>query len=228
MAINASKIQGGGKDRVEQPVLDAGVYPGRLVQVTDLGLQAQAAFQGQEKAPANEINLTYELVDTFMVDEEGNDIEDKPRWVSEKIPLHNIKADRAKSTQRYLALDPDMLFGGDFAKVVDIPVNITIVQNKKADRTYANVAGIAAMRPKDAQKCAPLQNEVKLFDLEEPDLAVFNGLPDWLKEKIKRNLNFQGSKLAVLLGGGQDEEAAPKKTKKEAAAEQDDDQDKPW
>lgn len=202
MGINAAKAAGGvGKERVEQPVLEAGVYPARLVQVIDMGLQAQRPYQGQDKPPVQEIMLTYELVDTFMVGEDGEEIEDKPRWVTEIIPLHNLKAEKAKSTKRYLALDPNCDFEGDFSKVVGVPVNVTLVQNQVQEKTYVNVAGIASMRPKDAIKTPALINDSKIFDLDNPDLEIFSTLPEWIQEKIKKNLNYKGSKLDRILSG---------------------------
>ena len=201
MALNVSKISGGGsKERVEQPNLEPGLYPARLVQIIDLGLQPQRPYQGQAKPPAQEIMLTYELVDSFMVDKDGNDVEDKPRWVSETLPLLNIKADKAKSTQRYMALDPGLKDGGDFVKQIGKPVNVNIVNNKGKDgKTYDNVSAIAPMRPRDADRTPELVNPTKVFVLDEPDMEVFNSLPEWLRDKIKGNLNYAGSALQKLL-----------------------------
>lgn len=225
MALVAKKGVGGNKNRVEQPLIEAGVYPARLVQIIDLGVQAQRAFQGKEKPPAQEIMLTYELVDTFCVDEEGNELEDKPRWISETLPLYSIEQDKAKSTQRYFALDPQGEDGGDFSKQIGKPVNITLVHNPYKDKVYVNVAGIAAMRPRDAQKCPELVNDAKVFDLDAPDMTIFGSLPEWVQDKIKANLHFQGSKLQAAVGGRQ-EVAAPKpapEPEKEA-----DNEDAPW
>src|SRR6187402_3731535 len=122
MALNANKPQTGGKKFAPQANIEAGVYPARLVQLIDLGLQAQRPYQGKDKAPVQEIMLTYELVDEFMKDEEGKDIEDKPRWVSETLPFHGLFADKAKSTQRYLAFDPKQEYEGDFSKAVGSPI----------------------------------------------------------------------------------------------------------
>lgn len=219
MALNASKVKGGNADRVEQEVIDAGVYPGRIVQIIDLGLQAQKPFQGKDKAPVNEILITYELVDVFMKDKDGKELEDKPRWISETIPLHNINQEKAKSTKRYLAVDPQNVNNGDFTKIVDVPINVTLVHNPNAKdpkRPYVNVAGIAGMRPKDFAKCPALKNPPKLFDLDTPDLEVFGSLPEWVQEKIKGNLNYNGSKLQTALGGGAQ---AAKEKKAEAAAD---------
>jgi len=218
MALNAKNVKSNaGGNFVEQEILDAGVYPGRLVQIIDLGLQAQRPYQGKDKPPINEIMFTYELVDAFMVDEEGNELTDKPRWVGENMPLNNLKADRAKSTQRYMALDPNGVHDGDFSALGGTPVNIALVHNKSGDKTYVNVANIAAMRPKDAEKCPPLVNPVKVFDLDAPDMDIFNSLPEWVQTKIKANLNFQGSPLQAALDGKQEDkkEAAPPPPKKD-------------
>lgn len=220
MALNASKVPfGGNKERVEQPNLEPGLYPARLVQIIDLGLQPQRPYMGQPKPPANEIMLTYELVDSFMIDKDGNDVEDKPRWVSETIPLLNIKAEKAKSTQRYMALDPTVADGGDFVKQIGKPVNVNIVNNKGKDgKIYDNVSAIAPMRPRDAERTPELVNPSKVFVLDEPDLEVFNSLPEWLRDKIKENLNYEGSALQKLVGGAPKPE---RKKGKDADAEAD-------
>lgn len=228
MALNASKVpMTGSKERVEQPNLEPGLYPARLVQIIDLGLQPQRPYLGQPKPPANEIQLTYELVDSFMIDKDGKELEDKPRWVSETIPLLNLKADKAKSTQRYMALDPTVADGGDFVKQIGKPVNVNIVNNKGKDgKVYDNVSAIAPMRPRDAERTPELVNPSKVFVLDDPNLEVFNSLPEWLRDKIKENLNYEGSALQKLVGGapkperkkGKDTDAEVQKSDPEADA----------
>jgi hypothetical protein len=217
MGLNAKNV-GGGK-RPPQEVLEPDVYPGRLVQVIDLGLQAQRPFQGQEKKPVQEIMLTYELVDTFMKDEDGEDIEDKPRWISETLPFYGLFADKAKSTKRYNALDPNGDADGEFGKLVGVPVNVTVVNNESGDKVYSNVGGVAPMSAKKAAACPELKNPTKVFDLDNPDMEVFNALPEWLRDKIKSNLNFQGSPLQQALG----QKAPKKEEKKPVKVEQEDD-----
>lgn len=202
MALNAKTAAGsnGGGKKVAQPNMEPGTYPVRLVQIIDFGLQPQRAYKGEDKAPAQEVGLTYEFVDCFLVDEEGNELEDKPRWVSEIIPLRNLKADLATSTKRIKALDPDNVHDGDLTQMVGCPANATITVNESKGKVYTNIAGLTPMRPKDAAKCPELKNPTKVFDLSDPDLEVFNSFPDWIKDKIKGNLNYAGSKLAQLLG----------------------------
>ncbi len=230
MGLNAKKVGGGGGNRTPQANIEPGTYPARLVQIIDLGLQAQRPFQGKDKPPAQEIMLTYELVDTFMLDENGKELEDKPRWISETLPFYGLYADKAKSTQRYNALDPSGEFDGDFSKAIGQPINVTIVNNAVGDKVYDNIATISAMRPRDADKCPELVNPSKLFDLDNPDMEVFNALPEWLRDKIKSNLNYKGSPLEqVLNGGGDRPRSAPaKQAPKQEAAEAPESENNPF
>ena len=219
MALNAKKIPaaaGGG--RAKQAPLDPGTYPARVVQIIDLGLQNQRAFQNKEKPPAYELNITYELLDEFMKGEDGEDQLDKPRWVSERISVFNLKQDKATSTKRYYALDPKEEHDGDFSKLVGTPCMVTIVQAIRGENVYNNVAAVTGMRERDAAKAEALKNDPRVFDLSDPDLEVFNALPEYLQDIIKGNLEFAGSELDRLLNGGK---AAAKPAPKEVAKDDD-------
>lgn len=212
MALNAANApQGSGK---QFDPMESGTYPARLVQVIDLGLQPQRPYKGQEKQPAHEIMTTYEFTDEFLKDEDGNDMEDKPRHLSENFPLYHLDSEKAKSTKRYLSLDPSKKFGGDWAQLIDTPVMVTVMQNppNTKGRIYTNITAISPMREKDAKRLPELVNKPKVFDLDAPDLDVFNSLPKFIQEKIAHNLEFEGSKLQKLIGNGP--------AKKEANAEE--------
>jgi len=199
--LNAKEVGGAA---MKKTILDAGVYPGRLVQVIDMGLQEQRDWQGEKKGPQYELMTTYEFSDEFMEDEEGNELKDKPRWLSETFPFHNLGAEKAKSTLRYRALDPAEEKQGAWGLLLGTPCNITVIVNagkgKNQGKFYENIAGIAPMRVKDVEKCPALVNSTKLFDLDAPDMDVFKALPEWIRDKIKGNLEFNGSPLAMLLG----------------------------
>lgn len=231
MALNAKTAKGGtgGNDnRVEQLPVEPGTYPARVVQIVDLGLQEQRPYKGEQKPPAHMIMLTYELVDEFLKDENGEDVEDKPRWISEEFPLYNLKAERAKSTKRYYALDPQETFEGDFSLLIGAAGNVMVTSyvvksGKNEGKERNKVQDVAAMRPKDIERTPELQNEGKMFSLDEPNLEIFGSLPEWLQEKIKGNLEYAGSPLEAALGGKQGKdtpkeekapEEAPEKPKK--------------
>lgn len=206
MGLNASKVN---SSVSKIPPLESGNYPARVLHVIDCGLQPQRPFKGQEKPPAQTILISYEFVDEFLPDDEGQDQEDKPRVLSERFPLRNIEADRAKSTQRYKALDADMKFGGDFTQLVNTPVNVTVVRDEKPDgRVYNNIGGVSPMRPKDAAKCPELVNEALVFDLDNPDIETFKKLHDWIKKVIVSNLEYEGSVLQKLLENDEDYQKA--------------------
>ena len=151
MALNARKVKSVAKGP-RQEAMEAGTYPARVVQVIDFGVQEQRAYQGAVKPPAQTIYQTYEFLDEFCKDENGEDLEDKPRWLSEQFPLHSLEADLAKSTKRYYALDPDENFGGDFTLLVGSPCMVTINQYESKGETKNGVSSVAPMRPKEAAK----------------------------------------------------------------------------
>lgn len=200
MATNAKTAAGGGSNI---PPMEAGTYPARVVIVADLGLQEQRPWQGEEKPPAREVLFCYEMVDEFLKDEEGEDDLTKPRWVSERMVLHNLNAERAKSTARYNAFDPTGEYDGEFALCINTPVNVTVVQSpgkgKNAGRVYNNVGGVTVMRKKDADACAPLVNPSLVFDLDEVERTTFKSLPEWIRKIIVGNLEYEGSALQGLL-----------------------------
>lgn len=236
MALKAEKT-GSKFDRPEP--LDVGSYPARLVQVISLGLQKQRPYKGQEKTPKYEIYTTYELVDEFLKDEDGNEIEDKPRWLSESFALLPLDSDLANSTKRYLSLDPLMEHDGDWAALVGTPCVVTVVQNKskKDDNViYNNIDGVSAMRAKEAAKLPELVNPPKIFDIDEPDMEIFFSLPEWLQDRIKDNLEYDGSALEKLIeehkdsDGGEDKEKPKgrKKAAQKAPEVDEDDEDGDW
>ena len=200
MAVNTKKVEG---KKMSAPVLDVGLYPARLVQVIDLGLQP-----GYLDGPPKEACwLTYELNDEFMKNDEGNDLEDKPRWVSEQISVSFFMAEKAKSTERLNALDPKNEHDGDFTKMLGAPCNVNLGHNpdkKDPNKVYEKVLGITPMRDKDAKKLRELVNDPVVFDLDSPDMSVFNKLPEFLQKRITSNLRYPGSALAEELGDKKD------------------------
>lgn len=239
MTFNAKKLPAASSsDRKRPDPLEAGSYPARVVQMMILGVQPQRAFKGEEKPPRLTIRLTYEFLDEFMKDEEGNDLEDKPRWLSEEFPFMSLKADLAKSTKRYFALDPDDKADGDWSKLIGAPCVVTIVQEADkrpgVDRIYEKVANVSAMRPKEAAKAPELKNPSLVWDFYSPDVEVFKGMPEWLQEKIKGAVDYPGSALETALEGASapspkaDSQKQEKPSKAPAMASADGDEEEDW
>lgn len=203
MALNARNMPQK-NNGPRQPAMEAGTYPARLVQVIDFGVQEQRPFKGAPKPPCQTAWMTYEFLDEFCVDEEGEPQEDKPRWLGEELPIYSLEADLAKSTKRYYALDPDEVHGGDFTLLVTSTCMVTINQypDKKNPGEFKNgISSVTAMRPKEAAKAPALVNEPKVFVIDNPDLEVFKSLPEWMQKKIQGGLEFAGSPLDEALKG---------------------------
>lgn len=243
MALNAKNKKQQAKGPAQEP-LDPGTYPCRVVQVLDLGVQTQKPFDNKPKAPVQEIMVTYEFLDEFCLDEDGEIQEDKPRWLSETFAFHSLDADLAKSTKRYRALDPQEVYEGDFTQLVNTPCMVTVVHNAgkgaNAGKVYQNISGVSAMRPKEAAKAPDLVNEPKVFVLDEPDMVIYKSLPEWLQEKIAGNLEFEGSALQAALEADEapaekpkakpkaKPKPAPVEEEEEADEQEPEDGDEPW
>jgi len=218
--FNAKEVPMGDNNNDRPEPMEAGTYGARLVQILILGVQPQREFKGEAKPPKLEIMLTYEFNDEFMKDEDGEDILDKPRWLSETMPFNNLAAELAKSTKRYYAFDAKGEYDGDWSQLIGAPCMVTVVvdegKGKNAGKKYENVAAVTAMRPKEAAKAPALVNPSKLFDFYNPDMEVFNKLPQWLQDKMKSAVDFGGSALELALEG--DEVPLPEKPLKKTTA----------
>lgn len=216
--------------------LDPGSYPGRVVVVANIGLQSQRPYQGEEKAPKHEFFVTYELIDEFVKDEDGYDDPEKPRWISERFSINPLSSENAKSTARYLALDPQNKYDGDWSKLIGTPciVNITQTPSKKdKTRIYNNVRGVQSMRPKDAQNAAELVNEAVVFDFYDPDVKVFLAFPAFLQKIIKESLDYEGSDLEKRLADvsksdTKEEKPEVKSVKQKVTKTKDEEEDDDW
>lgn len=199
MAINAKEAPKGGK---VHPAMEAGTYPSRVVIIADLGLQPQV-FNKEQKEPKRELSVTFEHVDEFLQDDEGNDLKDKPRWNTKRFPLNNLDNDKATSTKFYNALDPQQVHGGDWKPLLGSPVSVSLAKEKgqgaMLGRDFNKVIGLSTMRPKEAAALPELVNEALYFDMDEPDIAVFWKLPAFIRKRIQEGLRFKGSELEQLI-----------------------------
>ncbi len=238
MSMNAKDIPIAGAYERPAPV-DPGTYPARVVHVVTLGVQPQRAFKGEEKPPTLELLVTYELLDEFMKDDEGNDDKERPRWITEIFPFRNLTSEKAKSTARYFALDPKVVHKGDWSKLVNTPCMVTIVveEGKGANvgKMYENVDNVAPMRQKEMDKAPPLINEPVVVDFYDPDKDAVAKLPLWIRKRMAIAVDYEGSDVEEIIKALGDEPHKKVDNKKEdrkalqgAKEEVDDDSEIPW
>ena len=254
MALKPKRVKGNTGNRVEQAILDVANYPARLVQVIDQGLQKND-FDADKVD--HMLRLTYELTGEFMKDKDGNDVEDKPRWISEEIKLIDLPVGmsvpdvyndqyrgKSKMVLRAKAFDPKGESEFDFSEMLGQPCLVFIGEKaRKKDGVKYNVVG-SVSSPMKGMTTPDLVNEATLFTLDEPDADVFRSLPEFLQDIIKGNLEYRGSALEKALEGGpeksQEEEevvedtpapkkkAPAKKAKPEPEEEEEEDDNQPW
>ena len=253
MALKPNRVKANsGGNKVAQEVLEVANYPARVVQVIDEGLQVND-FDA-EKTNHN-LRLTYELTSEFMKDEKGEDVLDKPRWISEEINLIDLPIGmtvqetyndqyrgKSKMVLRAKALDPKGKHEFDFSQLLGEPCLVFVGEkDRKKDGQKYNVVG-SVSAPMKGMETPELQNPPTLFMLDEPDVDIFRSLPEFLQDIIKGNLEYRGSLLEKALEGGaeepeeKEEEPEPKKkapakkkeAKPEPEEEEEDNDEEPW
>jgi hypothetical protein len=73
----------------------------------------------------------------------------------------------------------------DIIKLLGHSCMVNIAHNGKDDRTYANIMSISPL-PK-GMACPPAINELLSYDTTEHSDAVFNKLPDFLQDDIRKS-----------------------------------------
>ena len=212
MAFKKVKVGGGSDVKMTAPLLDAGPYQARVVQIIDLGKQHGSV---QYPDPQYKLMFKFELLDEFMLNEQGEEMLDKPRHFAWELAYNPDGYMHEKSTMFKVmqVLNPDLDL--DLVELLTKPCTVLITEytrksGKHAGESANKINGIAKMKAKDVDKAPALVNPTIFFDMDEPDLEVFKSLPFGneyaVQERIKAGMEFKGSKLAKLLGDNSPEE----------------------
>ena len=193
--LNTNEIKGSGNSK--QELIPVGAYPARVVQVIDLGVQKRQAYEGVVKAPCNQVWLTLELPTEFMKDDKGVEDKEKPRWLSRRVNMFSLSQENAMSTKYSNAIDPTGELKGDWGSYLGMPVQVTVVHSK--DGKWDNVGALSPIMK--GMEVGELANDPKLFDVDNPDMDVYNSLPDFLHTIMKEGVKYKGSKLESQVDG---------------------------
>lgn len=186
MSFIATDSGGGNFKRVPP-----GAYIGRCFSLVDLGTQLSTGQFGEKMQ--HKIKIGWEL---FGDDEDGNpltidvDGRDMPLTISKSytVSLHEksgLRKDLAAWRGRDFTDDEAKAF--DVAKLLGTYCMVNVTQSETNGKTYSNVAGLTPIPGalKNA-KPAPVHDDVK-FDLDAPDMKVFNSFHEKLQEAIKKS-----------------------------------------
>lgn len=172
------------KDRAKPkaPPVEPGVYIAICVGVIDLGEQYSEKF----KSYSNKLKIVWELVgETVEVDGEQ-----KPRQLSKEFTISTSKKGNLRGFLQ--AWNTKTYTDEEFAEVelfdqLGKPCQLTVVLNETKE--YSNVEGIMGL-PKGFP--APTTDtELIRWDMDAWDDAVFEKLPEWVQDQIKKSTQYQ-------------------------------------
>ena len=186
MAFIATDSGGGNFKRVP-----AGVFIGRCYSLIDLGTQLTTGQYGEKMQ--HKIRIGWELFGEYengeplTVDVDGKTM---PMTISKSytVSLHE-KSGLRKDLAAWRGKDftDDEAKGFDVSKLIGAYCMVNVTTSETNGKTYSNVAGLTPLPGalKNA-KPAPVHEQV-LFDLDAPDMAVFNSFHEKLQDAIKRS-----------------------------------------
>lgn len=199
---------GGGGDFEIAP---EGVFLARCYKMIDVGTQTETGQFGTKQN--RKIYLYWEL----LQDDDGEEIrmeDGQPYSIfnSYKLSMHekanlrkHLDAWRGKKFTNEEAGEFDLTkLLGQFCKL-----QITHTEGKN-ERVYANIAAIMSTKKK-----VDGVNEISSFSIDNPDMEVFNDLPEWLQNKIEEAPEWQVSEADQVA------EEKPAKKSKAPADEED-------
>lgn len=194
-----------------------GVYRGRVAEVIEYGIQAQRPYQGQEKAPAEEVQLRIMLFPNNVVKKAlGDDV--KPLLIR-VWPLAVYNSPRSKSKQVFDLMNTT----GDarnFREFIGEAFRFKLVTrtNSKGNKFQdIDLKGTLPAVDEETGKPLPVpevpEDKLTLFTFNSPIKEMWDRLkiegtrPDgtsknFIQEKILAALNFKGSDVDRMLAGG--------------------------
>jgi len=193
MGLQRRSVGGGSNDKDFDPIenLKEGEHEARLVYIADLGIQEGMVWKGEQKPPAQQIALGYEIVGQTVT----LDGEEKARymWGSPFNIFKNL-TEKGKELPLYQVFEPDAEAGGDadWEAQLGKPCSVRVKHAKgKGDnegRVFDNIAGVNPIPEKyqDGVEDATLEFGVGNADEgddENPVNAALFGLAKWVFDK---------------------------------------------
>jgi len=177
--MKAPVNSGGGQTRQIAP---EGAYPARCYQIIDKGTTFDEKWGNKKR----KVQILFELPTETAVfsDDKGP----QPYYVKAVFNLTmGEKASLRKFIESWVGkkLTDAQAADFDIVKLLGHPGMVNIAHNGKDDRVYANIMSISPL-PKGLA-CPAAVNELLSYDTTEHDEAVFNKLPDFLKDDIRKS-----------------------------------------
>lgn len=156
-----------------------GVHVARCFKMIDLGTQ-ETEFQGQKKSQ-HKVMLGWELLGEDRM-EDGKPFSVAKRYTVSLHEKAQLRKDLEAWRCKQFTPEEEALF--DLTKVIGAYCMLNIVhETGKNGNEFANIASIMPL-PKGMPKPDGI-NQIVVFDLDSPDMELFNGFSDKLKATIQ-------------------------------------------
>lgn len=197
-----------------------GVFLARCYKMVDVGTQTETGQFGTKEN--RKIYLYWEL----LQDDDGEEVrmeDGQPFSIfnSYKLSMHP-KANLRKhlDSWRGRKFTEEEAADFDITALLDkfCKLQITHSTSKDGQKTYANIEGIMTTKKK-----VDGVNEISSFSIENPDMDMFNDLPEWLQAKIEDAPEWEDTEEEPAAAAAPAAKTA--KTAKKAAAKDEDDEE---
>lgn len=170
------------------PNLADGVYTAISSMIIDLGVQRNEKF---DKDQRKFLMIWVVIGETITIGEDT-----KPRIISKEYSFSlGEKSNLRKDLEawRGQSFTEEELQGFNIVNVLNKPCQLQIINKESNGKTFNNIAGIMALAK--GMQVEPLE-EIAVFDTEEPATwEVYNNLPQWIQERIKKGINLEDTGL---------------------------------
>lgn len=180
MALLAKK-----KTKSSVPPLAADTYPAVCVGVVDLGEQHSEKFKNYQ----NKVMFLFEIIgETVDVDGEA-----KPRWLSKEFTLSlSEKSNLAKTIEAWTGkeiTEDESENGYDVTQLVGRSALVVVTVKENDNGSFNDITVITA--PPKRMNIPDAESEPLCFIIEEWNTEVFEKLPEWIQNKIKKSTEYQ-------------------------------------
>ena len=193
-------------------VLEAGSYPARCYSMVHIGTVEENIMGALKRL--NKVRVTWELPTELVVfnEEKG----EQPRVISKEftLSLHEKATLRAfLKNWRGKDFTEEEAKEFDVTKLISAPCMLNITHKKSKDRkkTYLEIGSVSRL-PK-GMECPTQISESFIFDYDENfDLQKLEGLPDFIKDKVKKSDEFMAKTSLEMpnhSGSSNEEDEAP-------------------
>jgi hypothetical protein len=164
-----------------------GTHLARFVQLIDLGT-VTTEYEGERKA-ARKVLVGIEVLSDEHRRDDGQPYIQRKRYTQSLHPKSALRKDLVGVRGRDFT--PEELKGFDLAAILGKLCLISVVHTTKENKTFANIASLMKPPKGMAAPEGTCNEPLQLWDMNEPDWAVFAALPPRLVEQIESSPEYQ-------------------------------------